>query len=689
MSTQNPLLNNYSLPKFDAIKPEHVVPAIEATLKECQEDLSKLEANMSPSWEGLLVPLEKIGRKLSAAWGPVGHLTGVRNSDELRDAYNEVLPKVISFSLDFAQNEKIFGTLKAIKEGSQWAELEEAQKRIIDSKLLSARHQGIELEGSNRERFNELSQKLSQLATEFSNNVLDSTKEFYHIVTDKSDVEAVPLSFRDLWAQTFNSKKAEGEAEATGENGPWGITLDYPSFDPVMRFCTNRSLRQKVYTAFVTRSSSGKFDNSERIGEILKLRAEKAKLLNYESFADLSIATKMAGSVSDVDSLLSDLRESSFPLAQKELNELKEFAAGKGFTEEFMNWDMSFYSDKLKQEQFSYSEEDVRPYFPMPKVLNGLFELVSKIFHITVKENQDSAQVWNKDVKFYDIFDRNDKKLASFYLDPYSRPADKRGGAWMDTCVDRGMHEGELLLPVAYLICNSTPPVGDKPSLMSFREVETLFHEFGHGLQHMLTTVNYVDAAGINGVEWDAVELPSQFMENWCYHKPTLMSLTAHVETGETLPEVLFEKIKASKNFQSALMMARQLHFGMVDIELHHRFNLETDNFVDVNERIAKIASPLPVMDFDRFLCSFSHIFAGGYSAGYYSYKRAEVLSADAFSKFEEYGLDNEEKMEQAGMEFRDSVLALGGGQHPMEVFKTFRGRTPSPDALLRHSGLK
>ena len=456
-----------------------------------------------------------------------------------------------------------------------------------------------------------------------------------------------------------------------------------------MRFCTNRDLREKVYTAFVTRSSAGKFDNSEKIVEILKLRQEKAALLGYKSFAELSIASKMAGDVAEVDQLLKDLRESSYPQAEKELNELKEFAKSKGFSGDFKNWDTSFYSDKLKQELYSYSEEDVRPYFPMPKVLDGLFNLVSKIFKITVKENQDNAPVWNKDVKFYDIFDDKEQKIASFYLDPYSRPADKRGGAWMDTCIDRGLHENQILLPVAYLICNSTPPVGDKPSLMSFREVETLFHEFGHGLQHMLTKVDHLDAAGINGVEWDAVELPSQFMENWCYHKPTLMSLTSHVETGETLPDDLFEKIKSSKNFQSALMMVRQLHFGMIDIELHHRFNPETDNFIERNKEIAKAASPVPVMDFDRFLCSFSHIFAGGYSAGYYSYKWAEVLSADAFAKFEEAGLDDEKKIEEAGLEFRDTVLALGGGQHPMDVFKTFRGRAPSPDALLRHSGLK
>ena len=685
----NPLLDNYFLPKFDEIKPEHVVPAVESALTECQSALESLEQNMTASWDGLLAPLEKISRRLSASWGPVGHLTGVRNSEELREAYNKVLPKVINFSLGFAQNEKIFAALKEIRESSQWDSLSEAQQRIIDSKLLSARHQGIELTGSDRERFNELSQRLSQLATEFSNNVLDSTKDFYHIITDKADVEAVPMSFRDLWAQTYNSKKEDSESEASGESGPWGITLDYPSFDPLMRFCTNRDLREKVYTAFVTRSSAGKFDNSEKIVEILKLRQEKAALLGYKSFAELSIASKMAGDVAEVDQLLKDLRESSYPQAEKELNELKEFAKSKGFSGDFKNWDTSFYSDKLKQELYSYSEEDVRPYFPMPKVLDGLFNLVSKIFKITVKENQDNAPVWNKDVKFYDIFDDKEQKIASFYLDPYSRPADKRGGAWMDTCIDRGLHENQIMLPVAYLICNSTPPVGDKPSLMSFREVETLFHEFGHGLQHMLTKVDHLDAAGINGVEWDAVELPSQFMENWCYHKPTLMSLTSHVETGETLPDDLFEKIKSSKNFQSALMMVRQLHFGMIDIELHHRFNPETDNFIERNKEIAKAASPVPVMDFDRFLCSFSHIFAGGYSAGYYSYKWAEVLSADAFAKFEEAGLDDEKKIEEAGLEFRDTVLALGGGQHPMDVFKTFRGRAPSPDALLRHSGLK
>ncbi|SMF82585.1 M3 family metallopeptidase [Pseudobacteriovorax antillogorgiicola] len=688
MTHQNPLLDNYGLPAFDLIEPKHVVPAVEEMLKQAQAELAEVEKNASPSWDAVMSPLEGISRKMSAVWGPVTHLVGVKNSPELREAYNKVLPQLVDFSLRFAQNETLFKATKSIKEGAAWQKLDDAQKRIIEKKLLAARHQGIELEGKQRERFNEISQRLSQLATEFSNNVLDSTNDFYLVVKDKEDLAEVPQNFRDMWAQTYNSRKAETDPEATGENGPWGITLDYPSFDPAMRFSTNRELRCKLYLAYITRASEGKFDNSGKITEILKLRAELCQLLGYKTYAELSVANKMAGTVEDVDRLLEDLRESSYEPAKKELEELFKFAAEQGLEGEFKNWDFYFYSDKLKQKLYSYSEEEVRPYFPMPRVLDGLFKLVEKIFQIKVEESLDPVPVWNSDVKFYNIFDHKGHQIASFYLDPYSRPADKRGGAWMDTCIDRGFHGNQILLPVAYLVCNSTPPVGDKPSLMSFREVETLFHEFGHGLQHMLTKVNYLDAAGINGVEWDAVELPSQFMENWCYHKPTLMSLTSHVETGEQLPEELFEKIKSSKNYQSATMMARQLHFGMIDIELHHRFDPEAGDVFALNQEIAKKATPMPVIPEDRFLCSFSHIFAGGYSAGYYSYKWAEVLSADAFSKFEETGLDNEDKIQEVGLQFRDSVLALGGSRHPMDVFKDFRGRTPSVEPLLRHSGL-
>lgn len=689
MSQENPLIGNFGIPAFNSIQPDHVKPAITETLRECNEAIDDLEKTLKPSWDGLLAPLEAINRKFYASWGPVSHLFGVKNSQKLREAYNEMLPKIVEFSLNLGQNEVIFEGLKAIENGPQWSSLNVSQQRIIHKKLLEARHQGIELSGQERSRFNEISQRLSQLATEFSNNVLDSTKEFYLVIQDKKDMKDVPANARNLWAQIYNERKDASQAEANGEDGPWGITLDYPSYDPLMKFCQNRQIRQQVYTAYMTRAATGTYDNSERIVEILKLRAEKAQLLGYSSFAELSIASKMAGSVANVDQLLEDLRQASFQVAQQELDALREFAAQEGFEGDFKNWDVSYYSDKLKEKTFSYSEEEVRSYFPMPKVLDGLFKLVENIFMIKVQESADPIETWHEDVKFFDIFDHKGSKIAGFFLDMYSRPANKRGGAWMDTCIDHGYHNGELLLPVAYLVCNSTPPVGKQPSLMSFREVETLFHEFGHGLQHMLTKVKYLDAAGINGVEWDAVELPSQFMENWCYHKPTLTSLTAHVDTGEPLPDNLFQKIKASKNFQSALQMARQVHFSMIDIELHHRFDPDTDDVFAINKAVAKKASPLPVLENDRFLCAFSHIFAGGYSAGYYSYKWAEVLSADAFSKFEEANLEDQTEIQNVGMEFRNSVLALGGSLHPMDVFKQFRGREPRVDALLKHSGLR
>ncbi len=444
-----------------------------------------------------------------------------------------------------------------------------------------------------------------------------------------------------------------------------------------------------MYRANVTRASSGAFDNTTHIQEILKLRQEKAKLLGFGSFAELSIESKMAESVAKVDELLTDLRDASYRIAQKEVQELKDFAAKSGLKENFQNWDQFYYSEKLRISQFSLSDEELRPYFPLPKVLNGLFSLVHRLFGITIKVDQRDIDVWHPDVSYYDIYDEHDTKIAGFFLDPYSRPENKRGGAWMDTCIDRGYFHDKIYLPVAYLVCNATPPSKDKPAMLSFREVETLFHEFGHGLQHMLTKINESAAAGINGVEWDAVELPSQFMENWCYHKPTLIGLTEHVETGEKLPDALFDKIIQARSFQSAIAMTRQLHFAMIDMELHHRYDPHsTDDIFTINQRIAeKVAAFLPLPE-DRFLCAFSHIFAGGYAAGYYSYKWAEVLSADAFSRFEEEGLDDDQAIQVAGASFRDTVLSLGGSVHPMQVFKSFRGREPKVDALLRHSGI-
>lgn len=688
MASQNPLLKNLGLPHFNQIHPDHVIPAVREIIRESLDRVTKLEKDLQPTWEGVMKPLEEISREFSAVAGPVTHLLGVKNSEELRQAYQAVQGEIVDFGLRISQSEPIFNATKKLQESPDWARLLPAQKRIVEESVRNARLSGIELKGEQKERFNTISKRLSELSTKFSNNVLDATKAFSMVIENKADVEGMPQSFKAMAAQSYNLKNKGSSASA--DAGPWLVTLDFPSFGPFMQHNRNRALREKMYRASVTKASTNEWDNTKLIEEILKLRREKAQLLGFKSFAELSLATKMADDVNAVDSLENELLVASKPFAEKEFKELQEFAKKSGLQDTLQNWDISFYAERLREQKFAYTDEELRPYFPMPKVLSGLFALVEKLFSVKIKRSTDKVETWHADVSFYDVYDQKDEKIASFFLDPYSRPENKRGGAWMDTCIDRGVYHGERFIPVAYLVCNGRPPVDGKPSLMDFSEVETLFHEFGHGLQHMLTRVDFLSAAGINGIEWDAVELPSQFMENWCYHEPTLMGLTAHVDTGEKLPVELFEKIKAAKNYRAASIMLRQLHFGMVDMELHNNFSSQdsVDKVWDINRKISGkvlVMQPLPE---DRFLCSFSHIFAGGYAAGYYSYKWAEVLSADAFSAFEEVGLDDPKKVAEVGKRFRDTVLALGGSEHPSEVFRQFRGRNPKTDALLRHSGL-
>lgn len=688
MVAQNPLLKNLGLPHFNQIHPDHVVPAVREIIRESLDRVSALEKNLQPTWEGVMKPLEEMSREISGVVGPVTHLLGVKNSEELRQAYQTVQGEIVDLSLRISQSEPIFNAMKKLQEGPDWARLLPAQKRIVEESVRNARLSGIELKGEKKERFNTISKRLSELSTKFSNNVLDATKAFSLVVENKADMDGMPQSFKAMAAQSYNMKN-KGSA-ATADAGPWLVTLDFPSFGPFIQHNRNRVLREKMYRASITKASSKDWDNTKLIEEILKLRREKAQLLGFKSFADLSLATKMAKDVGAVDALEEELLVASKPFAEKEFKELQEFAKENGLKEDIQNWDISFYAERLREQKYSYTDEELRPYFPMPKVLNGLFALVEKLFSVKIKRSPDAVEMWHADVSFYDVFDNSGEKIASFFLDPYSRPENKRGGAWMDTCIDRGVYHGERFIPVAYLVCNGRPSVDGKPSLMDFSEVETLFHEFGHGLQHMLTRVDFLSAAGINGVEWDAVELPSQFMENWCYHQPTLMGLTSHVDTGETLPVELFEKVKAAKNYRAASIMLRQLHFGMVDMELHHHFTAEdtTDKVWEINREISRKVLVLQPLPEDRFLCSFSHIFAGGYAAGYYSYKWAEVLSADAFSAFEDVGLDDAKKVAEVGKRFRETVLALGGSESPAEVFRKFRGRDPKTQALLRHSGL-
>ncbi|MCX6130439.1 MAG: M3 family metallopeptidase [Proteobacteria bacterium] len=686
MTQHNPLLGNLGLPLFDTIKPEHVAPAVEQLLKTCSQMLLQLEKNPSPSWSGLLEPLEQIRRKLHNTWGPVQHLIGVKNSPELRAAYEAALPLIINFSLQVSQSRPIFFALKQIKEAKTWPQLTPAQQRVVDHLLLNAKLSGIELEGSKQDRFNAMTHELSQLQTSFSNNVLDATKDYELVLSDPKDVAGIPENYLAMWAESYASSNSNGTA--TGKQGPWRVTLAFPSYSPFLKFAENRTLREKLYRAYTSRASHGQFDNTQNIYRILSLRQEQAQVLGYASFAELSLAMKMAGSVESVDQLLNELASVSTSKAIQELDELRSFAQSLGFSETLENWDIQYYLEKMREKNFNFTDDELRPYFPLPRVLDGLFNLVQTLFGIRVARCLQEHPRWHNDVSYYDVFDENGYKIAGFYLDPYSRPSEKRGGAWMDSCLDRGHVNGQTILPVAYLVCNGTPPVGDSPSLLSFDEVETLFHEFGHGLQHMLTRVDQLEVAGINGVEWDAVELPSQFMENWCYQKSVIKQLTRHIRSGASLPDELFNKIYAAKSFNAANFMVRQLHFAMVDMELHHRFNPAGDISVeDLSRRIARRVSAIQPLAEDRSLCSFEHVFAGSYAAGYYSYKWAEVLSADAFSRFEEEGLD-EQSMARVGRSFRDTVLALGGSLHPMTIFTQFRGRAPKPDALLRHNGL-
>ncbi|NHC33286.1 M3 family metallopeptidase [Scytonema millei] len=692
-TVDNPLLKGQGLPPFADIQPEHVVPAMTQLLAELESELANLEANVTPTWSGLVEPIDRLSERLRWSWGIVGHLMGVKNSPELRTAYETVQPQVVEFYNKFSQSQPLYEAFKALRASEVWDTLVDAQKRIVEAAIRDAELSGVGLAGEQRDRFNAIQLELAELTTKFSNNVLDATKAFSLTLTSPDEVEGLPPSWLSLAAQ---AARAAGEEKATPEHGPWRVTLDFPSYLPFMQHGKRRDLREKLYRAFISRASSGDLDNTPLIEKILQLRREKANLLGFNSYAELSLASKMAPSVEAVETLSEELRRASYDAAKQDLENLRTFAASKGAPEgsNLQHWDIAFWAERQREEKFAFSAEELRPYFPLPQVLDGLFTLVNKLFGVTVTAADGQAPVWHEDVKYFQIADETGAAIAYFYLDPYSRPAEKRGGAWMDDCIGRAKmttHEGTVATrkPVAYLVCNQTPPVDGKPSLMTFNEVETLFHEFGHGLQHMLTKVDDAGAAGINNVEWDAVELPSQFMENWCYHRETLMGMAKHYETGETLPEHYYQKLIAARNYMSGSAMLRQLHFGLVDIELHHRYQPGgTETASDVRQRIAKTTTVLPPLPEDAFLCSFGHIFAGGYAAGYYSYKWAEVLSADAFGAFEEAGLDNPQALTETGKRFRNTVLALGGSQHPMDVFKSFRGREPSTEPLLRHSGL-
>ena len=689
LSAQLPLLAGQGLPRFEAITPEQVEQGIPALLDTLNHELTALETRLEQrlseahplTWDELMSPLHQLGERLRWSWGVVSHLNGVCNTPELRAAHQQQQGAVVQFGNRAGQSRPIYRALEALQESA--ASLDGTQRRILLAELRDMRLRGVGLEGAEQEAFNAASAQLAELATAYSNHVLDATNGWSLTLSSEADLAGLPASLRELLAQA---------ARDAGETG-WRLGLDMPRVVPFLKYSRRRDLREQVYRAQVSRASTGELDNHPLIEQILQLKLEQAQRLGYANWAEVSLASKMAGSVAEVEALLDDLRAAAYPAAQQELEALAACAARHGAAEaaDLKPWDVSYWAEMLRQESFNLDSEALRPWFSLEQVLQGLFGLCQRLFAIRIVAADGEAPIWHSDVRYFRVLDgASGQALAGFYLDPFSRPGSKRGGAWMDECLGRSRNQaGEAVQPVAYLICNQSPPVGDTPSLMTFDEVETLFHEFGHGLQHMLTTVERPQAAGINNVEWDAVELPSQFMENWCYDRATLMGMARHWQTGEPLPESEFQKLLAARTFMGGSATLRQVHFALTDLRLHSQWTPNCGQSPEQLRRaIAHTTTVLEPIPEDAFLCAFSHIFAGGYSAGYYSYKWAEVLSADAFSAFEEVGLEQEEEIVATGRRFRDTVLSLGGSRSPAEVFEAFRGRQPSSEALIRHSGL-
>ncbi len=680
----NPLLQKEGLPAFESIEASHIEPAIDQILLENREAVkSLLSTTKDYNWDNLLQKFEDMDDHLNKAWSPASHLHSVADNDQLREAYNACLPKLSDYSTEMGQNENLFHAYETIANSDDYESLSAAQKKIIKNALRDFRLSGIDLDDEKKERYKIIQQELSRLQTKFEENLLDATHAWEKHITDADELSGLPESALALAAQTAKSKDKEG----------WFFTLDFPSYMPVMQYADNAELRKEFYQAYVTRASdqapkeNSDWDNSKVMLEILKLRTEKAKLLGFDSYAHYSLATKMAESPEEVLEFLNDLAKRTKEYAKNEFEELKQFAkevtGDTADVTELDAWDVAYYAEKLRQKKFDISQEVLRPYFPVNQVIEGLFAITHKLYDVSIKQRQ-GVQTWHKDVMFFDILEPNGDIRGSFYLDLYAREH-KRGGAWMDECVVRKKSSASIQNPVAYLTCNFTPPIGDKAALLTHDEVTTLFHEFGHGLHHMMTRVEYSGVSGINGVPWDAVELPSQFMENWCWEKEALDLFAHHVDSGEALDDDLFEKMTRARTFQAGMQMVRQLEFSLFDFRLHLEFaaneTLDIQNLLnEVRQQVAVVKAP----EFNRFQHSFSHIFAGGYAAGYYSYKWAEVLSADAFSKFEEKGIFDK----TTGNEFLQTILEQGGSREPMDLFVEFRGRKPSIEPLLRHSGI-
>lgn len=673
--SNNPLLSINDLIDFPAIKPEHVVPAMKSLIADVQETLTTVTTDSTPAtWDDVITPLEKKTLALSRAWGAVSHLMSVRDEPELRKAYNEALPIVTQFWIGLSQS-SLSQKYKAIKESDGFKNLSAVRQRIINEELIDFKLAGAFLPEDRKAELKTVKETLAQESQKFSENLLDATNAYGLLVDDEKELAGIPADDIAAFKETAQAANQEG----------YRITLQIPHYLAVLQYAQNRKLRETLYHAYVIRSSEldfdGKFNNNDVMRHIVELRAQEARLLGYKNYGEVSLATKMAKTPQEVVAFLRDLAQKSLPQAKADMAEVKAFAKDNLGIADPQSWDLPYASEKLREARYAYSDQEVKQYFTLPAVFNGLFGLVQTLFNIRIVK--DNAPVWHPDVQFFRIENAQGEKIAQFYVDLYARP-NKRGGAWMDNDRTRNRLYGSLQTPVAYLVCNFAKPVGDKPALLTHDDVLTLFHEFGHGLHHMLSRIEEPSASGINGVEWDAVECPSQFMENFAWDWTVLESLTSHVQTGEKLPRSLYDKMLSAKNFQSAMAMVRQLEFGLFDMLLHTEFDSQKDNILDLLAQVREEVAVTQQPDYNRFPNSFSHIFAGGYAAGYYSYKWAEVLSSDAFSLFEETGVLNPE----TGKKWLNEVLAVGSSRPAMDSFIAFRGRAPKIDALLRHSGI-
>jgi len=671
----NPLLDFSGLPRFSGIRPEHIGPAVEALVAQGRATIERLAAqDHAPTWEGFVQPLDDAHERLSRAWAQVSHMNAVVNTPQLREAYNAALPIVTQFVTEQGQDQRLHAGFKALRAAPSFDALAPARKRYIENELRDFRLGGAELPPPQKARFREVKEGLARLGSRFQDNLLDATNAFGLHVTDEAELSGIPP---DVVEAAREAARKEGRAGAK-------LTLHMPCYLPVMQYADHHGLRERMYRAFVTRASSfgpAEWDNGEDIRRILELRAEAARLLGYGSFAEVSLATKMAASPPEALAFLDDLARRARPFAQRDMDELRAFARDELNLADVRACDVPYVSEKLRQKRYAFSDQEVKRYFPENEVLAGMFRLVETLYGLRIAPAK--AETWHPDVRFFDIADRSGQRIGQFYLDLYAREG-KRGGAWMDDAVNRRRVGASVQTPVAFLTCNFSSPVGGKPALFTHGEVTTLFHEFGHGLHHLLTQVDELGVAGINGVEWDAVELPSQFMENFCWEWDVVEPMTRHVDTGERIPRALFERMHAAKNFQSGMQFVRQLEFALFDMRLHHDFDPASGDVMAVLEDVRRNVAVFPVPDYNRFPNQFSHIFAGGYAAGYYSYKWAEVLSSDAYGAFEEAGVLNPE----VGARFRREVLAAGGSRPALESFVAFRGRKPQIDALLRHNGM-